>query len=52
MKYDKYDIKLLHCLKNFINFIHIKKIILWARCKKKALKFKTKNNYIKGYNKN
>ena len=57
LKYDKYA--LLYCLnKKIINFfiknIHIKKIILFVHYSKmiKTTKFKTKNNYIKGYNKN
>jgi hypothetical protein len=47
--------------KNAINFyvelMHIKKIIKWCNFKinirtLKTIKFKTRNNYIKGYNKN
>jgi hypothetical protein len=40
--------------KFYYNIIQEKKIIKWyANCKiKKTIKFKTKNNYIKGYNKN
>jgi hypothetical protein len=57
LKYDKSA--LLYCFnKKIINFfiknIHIKKIILFVHYSKmiKTKKFKTKNNYIKGYNKN
>ena len=45
-----------HCFKTFyfwVENINIKKIIKWSYpLFKKLLKFKTKNNYIKGYNKN
>ena len=38
----------------FIKNINIKKVIKWAYSSKfiKSKKFKTKNNYVKGYNKN
>ena len=42
-------------LKFFIENVNIKKIIKWIKNKyfyAKPLKFKTKNNYVKGYNKN
>ncbi len=57
LKYDIYAIQ--DCLNlNVLNFwiknINIKKIIKWNKKNGhyKTLKFKTKNNYIKGYNKN
>ena len=60
MGYDIEEEKKLLSTKNaltlnfFIKNINIKKVIKWAYSSKfiKSKKFKTKNNYIKGYNKN
>ena len=56
LKYDKELIKEYFCLdvlKFWSKNINVKKIIKWSKYKYvKTLKFKTKNNYIKGYSKN
>ena len=55
----KYDImaintKFIKILKFFGYYINIKKLIKWSNLNVfiETTKFKTKNNYIKGYNKN
>ena len=42
----------LKILSIFIRKIFIKKVIKWININAKGIKLKTKNNYIKGYNKN
>ena len=41
-------------LKTYLKYVHVKKVIKWGYRKKglKYVKFKTKNYYLKGYNKN
>ena len=59
-KYDKYAIynayinRCIKVLKFYSNNINIKKLIKWSKIIffDHLIKFKTKNNYIKGYNKN
>ena len=59
LKYTKklFDTCFYKILNFFLNIIKIKKVIKWHNASKSykfliTIKFKTKNNYIKGYNKN